>query len=398
MLRSYIVPHGVRDCFGICVLLPVLMVASGCAGIRGVPLLQSDLLDIAATDTRKGDVTVKFMGVSTLLFSDGQTNLLIDGFFTRPLARKAIFDRPVEPDVEKIKQSLKRFHINQLDAVLVSHSHYDHAMDSGVVAGLTQARVLGSKSTRNIVIGSNVLLNNSQRVRTADICVVSPDAGYRFGDFMVTFVESKHADLSLLSKLSRRERTGTTVDSVLTPPAKISDYGEGITYSIHLEHPQGNALVHPSANYRENSIDKLRADVVFLGVSTPLVTDRNAISRYWHEVVEKSWATKIYPIHWDSPSGPLSDTMRTTPLLFDDIDTTFRTLIALTREHGGTMELLPLGEPVSIFRNLPSWTNAPDARARKSKVSRSHIQQKVKPMHTGQSTQMVVCQDLMAER
>ena len=132
MLRSFTVLHGVRDFF---LHLRVATGTNGCGWLCQYPRHANVkaatcwiLQPLAALTVTS---TVKFTGVSTLLFSDGQTKLLIDGFFSRPSVFKAIFYRPVESDVEKIRQSLKRFHINQLDAVLVSHSHYDHAMDSG---------------------------------------------------------------------------------------------------------------------------------------------------------------------------------------------------------------------------------------------------------------------------
>ncbi len=32
----------------------------------------------------RGNVTVRFFGTSSMLFSDGETNIMIDGWFSRP--------------------------------------------------------------------------------------------------------------------------------------------------------------------------------------------------------------------------------------------------------------------------------------------------------------------------
>ena len=38
----------------------------------------------------RGDVRVTFLGVSTLLFDDGETRIMTDGFFSRPSRRPSI--------------------------------------------------------------------------------------------------------------------------------------------------------------------------------------------------------------------------------------------------------------------------------------------------------------------
>src|SRR5438128_1432793 len=88
---------------------------------------------------------VTFLGVSTLLFNDAETALRTDGFFTRPDPR-TVFTRKLAPDSERIAKCLERAGITRLAAVIVTHSHYDHAMDAPEVARRTGAVVVGSES------------------------------------------------------------------------------------------------------------------------------------------------------------------------------------------------------------------------------------------------------------
>ena len=96
-----------------------------------------------------GAVTVRFTGTSTLLFSDGETSWMVDGWFSRPGPFSLLFGK-VGPDLAAIGQGLAANEVSTLAAVFAMHSHYDHAMDSPEVARRTGAVLLGSESTANI--------------------------------------------------------------------------------------------------------------------------------------------------------------------------------------------------------------------------------------------------------
>jgi L-ascorbate metabolism protein UlaG (beta-lactamase superfamily) len=96
-------------------------------------------------------LTVRFLGVTTLLISDGITSLMTDGFFTRPGGFfKIAVGRKIVPDRQVIARCLQKARVDRLAAVMPLHSHYDHAMDAPEVARLSGARLLGSASTANI--------------------------------------------------------------------------------------------------------------------------------------------------------------------------------------------------------------------------------------------------------
>ncbi|MFC0452562.1 MBL fold metallo-hydrolase [Rhodococcus jostii] len=77
-----------------------------------------------------------FLGVSTVLLSDGETAVMTDGFFSRPPLLRSVL-RPLRPDRAAIDRALARVRTDRLAAVLVAHSHYDHALDSPIVAQRT---------------------------------------------------------------------------------------------------------------------------------------------------------------------------------------------------------------------------------------------------------------------
>ena len=59
-------------------------------------------------------------------------------------------DEEISPNRAVIIKDLKRAGIDQLDAVILVHSHFDHAMDAGLVAELTDAKLMGSSSSIQI--------------------------------------------------------------------------------------------------------------------------------------------------------------------------------------------------------------------------------------------------------
>src|SRR4051794_40085522 len=79
----------------------------------------------ALTAPSPAESRAMFLGVSTLLFDDGETAVLTDGFFSRPGVVRTFIGR-VRPDKRRIEAALARAGIDKLAAVFVVHSHYDH--------------------------------------------------------------------------------------------------------------------------------------------------------------------------------------------------------------------------------------------------------------------------------
>ena len=54
------------------------------------------------------DLTVIWFGVTTLLIDDGVTQILIDGYFSRPSLLDIALERMIEPDLAAIEGMLSR--------------------------------------------------------------------------------------------------------------------------------------------------------------------------------------------------------------------------------------------------------------------------------------------------
>src|SRR5687768_5465049 len=94
--------------------------------------------DVPAADGGPG---VTFAGVCTLLFDDGQSAVLTDGFFSRPsLARVGL--RRIALDHARIGAALDRLGGSPVSLVVPVHTPFDHALDSAEVARRTGALLL----------------------------------------------------------------------------------------------------------------------------------------------------------------------------------------------------------------------------------------------------------------
>ena len=292
----------------------------------------------------QGDVSVRFMGNTNLLFSDGNTSVLIDGWFSRPsLLSLALSD--IEPDLTAIDNAFERAEIRDIDVIATVHSHYDHAMDSPEVAKRTGAILLGSESTANIGRGWGLV--------EEQILVAQNDTPYRFGEFTITMIPSSHFEFPN-AQLNEATHGDIYITEPLTPPAKVSDYKMGGAYSVYIQHPKGNVLVQGSAGFIPNSLNDLDVDIAFLGVGGLNSQTAEYQNAYWQHSVMAVNPELIYPVHWDSLTDELADKPHMPDLLISNLlKFSSRVTLEQTFDAAAKAEieigLLPMWQPIKLF-------------------------------------------------
>lgn len=273
-----------------------------------------------------GELRVTFLGVSSFVITDGTTTLITDGFISRPSKLRMLLG-PVVPDEAAIRSALARVGVERADAVIVAHSHYDHAMDSPVVTRLTGAELVGSESTLQIGRGYGL---TEDRLTPAKL-----DQTLQFGDFEISFVISAHAPKAHYPGLITRP---------LPPPARISAYRMAQCYSILIKHesqhrPALRILLHASAGYVPGALSGRVADIAYLGIGTLGKRGDAFRQRYWDETVVATGARRVVPIHWDDFTLPLDKPLVPFQYFADDFSRSWMFLRQRAEDEGRSLKL-----------------------------------------------------------
>jgi L-ascorbate metabolism protein UlaG (beta-lactamase superfamily) len=279
--------------------------------------------------TPGSNLRVTFLGVSTLLFDDGETQFLTDGFFSRP----SLFEiaSKIAPNDGRIAGALQSAGINKLAAVIPLHSHYDHAMDAPVVAKRTGATILGSESTANIARGLDV---PEDRIR-----VFHAGQKFTFGRFELEIIRTQHSPGS----------EGGVISAPLRPPATIKDYKEGGTYSILVSHNGRKLLVGTPGGAAQ-----ARAEVVFLSLAVldPIGQAEHYWRGVWQQAVVATGAQRVIPVHWDNFFYPLDVGLQPFSWPFPDVGKVLRYVQSFAQSANVDVKCAPLWRKIDPFEGL----------------------------------------------
>jgi L-ascorbate metabolism protein UlaG (beta-lactamase superfamily) len=278
-------------------------------------------------------LTVTWLGVSTLLIDDGASALMTDGFFSRPsLAR--VGAGKVAPSPARVDGSLARVGVKRLEAVVPVHTHFDHALDSALVADRTGAQLVGGESAANI--GRGYGLDEGRLV------VAGSGLPIRLGAFDITLVGSRH---------SPPDRFPGTIDQPVVPPVRAAAYRCGEAWSTFVHHRPSDrrVLIQGSAGFVKGALSGHRADVVYLGVGQLGVQPESYVTDYWAETVRTVEARRAVLVHWDDFFRPLSKPLRALPYVADDLDASLRILSGLAERDGVALEM------PTVWRREDPW-------------------------------------------
>lgn len=284
-------------------------------------------------------VKVTFLGTSSLLIDDGETQLLTDGFITRPGLLKTGFGK-IGCDTAKVSAFIKAYHISNLKGIFCAHSHYDHAMDAPYIAKQTGAIMYGSASTLNIGRGAGL--------RELQMQLYQVNTPVKFGKFTVTILPSKHTPpFKVMGKSN--DDLGIEITQPLLQPTKAEAYSEGGAFDILIEHGGKRILVKASTNWLPSALDSIRADVVFLGVACMGKQDSAFRADYYNETIGKLKPQIVVPIHWDNFFKPLTPHLKALPKIVDNVKLGFDYMIERTKQDSVQFRIMQGGDSVMLF-------------------------------------------------
>lgn len=335
---------------GVVVLGLLLLLGGGVAWLANqYPVLPAQLALTEPTNASgpaaQQGVTALFLGTSSFVWTDGKTQWLLDGFFSRQALPKVMFSR-LTVDEDRANKVLSRAFKElrtpqEFSAVFVAHSHYDHALDAPyLVKNQPSARLYGSASTRQIALG--------QQVPAHQIGLLNIPQDIPVGDFTIRVLGSAHAPTGF---------TGGNVEQPLALPAHALAFKEGMSYSFVVYHrnagTQPLALIQPSAGYVPGQNAGLKVPVVFLGTGGLGKLDETYAAQYWQEMVKNTGAKAVYLIHWDDFTLPLMkggelQALRPMPKLVDHFDRTMARFQAFARRDGVSLTILQAWKKVNF--------------------------------------------------
>lgn len=278
-------------------------------------------------------VRVTWLGTAGVRIDDGWNAILIDPFVTRVGVGAVVFGKSLVTDGAQAEV----VDTEGVDAVLVSHSHYDHLVDAPYFAAKADAELVGSLSTVNV--GRAWGLPEDTLVR------VQPGRPRVYGDFTVTFVESVHGPA-----LFGRVPFPGAIEPRLQLPASASEYRMGGAYGIVIEHPAGTIVHHASASWVDGMYEGVHADVVLLGLA-----GREDTIAYLDHVVDTTGAKRVIPIHWDDFFRALDEPLR--PIRAAKLDEFFATVDGQRPDL--SIEALPLLQARAVLGGAPIDDGSP---------------------------------------
>jgi L-ascorbate metabolism protein UlaG (beta-lactamase superfamily) len=284
--------------------------------------------------TSRSPLTVTWAGVTTLLIDDGESALMTDGFFSRP-SLLTVGTRTLTPSLPRIDGCLTRLGVERLEAVMPVHTHFDHAMDSAVVAQRTGAKVVGGTSAAHLGRGAGLPEDR--------LVVVTPGVSVSLGAFDVTLVVGDHCP---------PDRFPGAITAPVVPPVRASAYrcGESWSTLVHHRATDQRLLIVGSAGFVPGALRDQRADVVYLGVGQLGLQPERYVVDHWNEAVRAVGASRVVLIHWDDFFRPLHDPLRALPYAGDDLDVSMRVLTGLAAEDG-----IPLHLP-TLWDRADPWS------------------------------------------
>lgn len=241
-------------------------------------------------------VHVRWLGTAGFEIRAGEHTILIDPYVTRAGFKQCVV-RPLEPDLAEIARITPR-----ADAILVGHTHFDHALDVPAIARRTGAKVLGSRSAMNLCRAS--LVPETKLVDVESEYGQSPRE-VEIGPFKIRFAVSAHSRLMF----GKVPFPGEIADCDHVP-LRTEAYKCGAVFRVEIE-VLGRRIVHlGSAELVERTAPPKDIDLLLMCVAGWQSSDR------FPERVARALDPKAVLLsHWDNFFSPLDSPVTALPAM-----------------------------------------------------------------------------------
>jgi L-ascorbate metabolism protein UlaG (beta-lactamase superfamily) len=229
---------------------------------------------------------LEWLGAAGVRLSYQGTTILVDPYVSRPGPRALLGRQRLCGSITKVRR-----YVGAANAVLVGHTHFDHALDVPLIARQFACPVYGSPSLRHLM----GLYGQAERAVR-----VEPYRPYEVGPFRFRFVPSQHSRLVLgLAVPAGGELTCNHLDRL-----SAGEYRCGQVWGIHIE-VAGLTMYHQgSADLIDDAIRHRDVDIFFCGIS-----GRSFARNYAARILTALEPHAVIPIHHDNFFRDLSEPM-----------------------------------------------------------------------------------------
>jgi L-ascorbate metabolism protein UlaG (beta-lactamase superfamily) len=241
--------------------------------------------DSADAKPKPGTVRVTYLGVNGYQFDASGHALLIDPYFTRAGLIGIAFQQRLEPNETHISFGL-RYVRSRVDAVLVTHAHFDHLLDVPEIMNRTKARLVAGATAANLTMSCG--LDRSRCL------VVEPGSTRVIGPWRIRVLPSAHDRIfGWLPFRGTKTNPGAC-------PAKASDWRLGEPMAFLIE-ANGKRIYVDSGGTLEvlPPLQVAPVDLAVLGVALPDSRKR------LRPTIERLRPTYVLPSHQDDFFSPV---------------------------------------------------------------------------------------------
>jgi L-ascorbate metabolism protein UlaG (beta-lactamase superfamily) len=240
-----------------------------------------------ATGRAPGAVRVRWLGTAGFAIEHDGAVVLLDPYVTRASLGACIV-APLRPDAAAVAQ-----HAPRADAIVVGHTHFDHALDVPLIARRTGATVFGSRSAALLCRASGVA---EAQIRDVERAPGAEPIVAEVGPFRLRFVPSAHSRFAF----GRVPFPGDIADCD-DVPLRTERYRCGAVFAVEIQ-VAGRTLVHlGSAELARDAFERREPDLVMLCTagwqSSPDLPERVTRALSPRAVLLSHWDDFFRPLH-----------------------------------------------------------------------------------------------------
>jgi L-ascorbate metabolism protein UlaG (beta-lactamase superfamily) len=280
-------------------------------------------LILSSITSRANALDITWYGTSCFYLTDGTSTILFDPFLSRVSMTDIILFKDIKSVPKIVNKWIPLEKRKAIQAILVSHTHYDHILDIAEVHKGSEAVVYGSNSAGIVAKASGVDKRFLKKIKVGD--------KFKVGDFEIEVLGGNHPN----HILNWIWATGK-VDKDFSYPASAFSYKMDVNFSFLIKYKK--KVIYFNASTNPALSKKINVDIAIQGLA-----HEKGYDRLIKEQIVPSNTKIIIPSHHDNLFSPLSKKME--PVFTSDMKL-FRKKI---KGRGQLLEF-KLGETKKVFK------------------------------------------------